>query len=194
MAKKGLLGGGLLILICIGAGIWALRRDGVPAEGAPSIGNVAHRRDAPAFTLKDSAGRPHSLEELRGNVVVVHFWASWCPPCLEEIPLWQDFARRWYGRPVKFVAISLDSAWADALKILPDAKLPPGLISLLDTDGKLPDRFGTYQYPETYLLDRELGIVSKWIGPQDWSSPEIAASIEGILSTSSAPPVNLKSH
>jgi thiol-disulfide isomerase/thioredoxin len=160
----------------------------------PGLGNVAHRREAPRFALKESGGREHALDELRGNAVIVHFWASWCPPCLEEIPQWLEFARRWTGRPVRFLAVSLDAAWPEALKILPNAKLSPNVISVLDTTGKLPDRFGTYQYPETYLLDRDLRIVSKWIGPQDWSSPEIAAQIEGILSTAGRDAGTLKAN
>jgi cytochrome c biogenesis protein CcmG/thiol:disulfide interchange protein DsbE len=139
--------------------------------------NFAHPRPAPPVELKGSDGKPHRLEDLRGNAVIVHFWASWCPPCLAEIPEWLALAERWKGKPVRFMAISLDKGWEDALKILPDTRLPENVVSVLDTTGKLPDLFGTYQYPETYLLNRELKIVSKWVGPQDWTQTEINAAI-----------------
>jgi thiol-disulfide isomerase/thioredoxin len=140
--------------------------------------NVAHRRAAPSYELRDSAGKVHTLADLKGHAVVVHFWASWCPPCLPEIPEWLAFAGRWKDKNVRFVAISLDKQWADALKILPQEKLPEGTLSLLDATLELPEKFGTYQYPETYLLNTEHKIVSKWIGAQKWDSPQIAQAID----------------
>lgn len=146
-----------------------------------SLTNVAHPRPAPLFALKDSQGKLVRLADLKGNAVVIHFWASWCPPCLGEIPHWLEFASHWKGKPVRFVAISLDQAWPEALKILPDSRLPENTLSVLDNEQKLPDLFGTYQYPETYLLDSQLRIVSKWVGAQDWSSPQISEAIQAVL-------------
>ena len=149
--------------------------------GRGALTNVAHQREAPQIDLKSSDGRSHKLSDLRGSAVVIHFWASWCPPCLGEIPLWLEFAGRWKGRPVKFMAISLDKNWEDALKILPSRELPENVLSVLDFSQKLPDQFGTYQYPETYLVSPDSKIVSKWVGPQDWNNPEISGAIEQVL-------------
>ena len=120
--------------------------------GVPT--NVAHPHPAPLFELPGPDGKLFKLESLKGNAVIVHFWASWCPPCLGEIPHWLEFASQWKSKPVKFVAVSLDQGWPEALKILPVSQLPENVSSVLDHDQKLPDLFGTYQYPETYLLDR----------------------------------------
>jgi thiol-disulfide isomerase/thioredoxin len=151
------------------------------AKASPGMTNMAHPRPAPLFELPQSDGKPFRLESLKGNAVVVHFWASWCPPCLSEIGKWLEFAAQWKGKPVRFVAVSLDQGWPEALKVLPVARLPEGVISVLDRDQKLPDLFGTYQYPETYLLDRQLRIVSKWVGAQEWSSPAMTQAVEAAL-------------
>src|ERR1700722_18791539 len=91
-------------------------------QPAPSRGNF---KGAPTFALKDASGKIHTLSELKGSVIVLHFWASWCPPCLEEIANWIKFAEQFQGADskikVKFIAVSLDDSWTDAHKILPEA-------------------------------------------------------------------------
>jgi thiol-disulfide isomerase/thioredoxin len=151
----------------------------ITGPGSPT--NIAHPRPAPRFELPQADGKPFRLESFKGNAVIVHFWASWCPPCLGEIPKWLAFAAKMRDKPVRFVAISLDQDWEHALKILPVSAVPANTVSVLDREQKLPDPFGTYQYPETYLLDRDLKIVSKWIGPQEWDNPRILAAIEAVL-------------
>jgi thiol-disulfide isomerase/thioredoxin len=132
------------------------------------------RRMAPDFSLKDHLGHPHSLPEARGKVTLVHFWASWCPPCLQEIPDLIEFAAKWTekypDKPIQVFAISLDEKWEDAEKVVTTDKLPKDMTSLLDLTAKVPDTYGTYQYPETYLIDKNGRIVTKWIGAQPWTS------------------------
>jgi thiol-disulfide isomerase/thioredoxin len=181
------LGWGLAGLCVVAGGIWlGLRSSGVigTAEDPSALGEgsaagaQATMRPAPDFELKSADGKSHKLSELKGQAVVVHFWAAWCPPCLGEIPNWLEFARKWEGKSVRFVAISLDKSWDEAHKILPDAELPKNVLSLLDLEQTLPDRFGTYQYPETYLLTPDHKIAVKWVGPQEWASPGISATVE----------------
>ncbi len=151
------------------------------SEALHGLANVASPRGAPRFELPDSQGKIHQLEELAGNWVIVHFWATWCPPCIEEFPQWLEFTQKWKDRPLRFLAISLDTSWAEAHKILPDGRVPSNVIALLDAEKILPDLFGTYQYPETYLLNPKLEIVTKWVGPQDWAGPEIGEAMERAL-------------
>lgn len=187
------VGGALLLVAAVLAMVWALNRvefdDWVSSSPktapealqAGQVTNIAHPRSAPLFELSDASGKLLRLESLKGNAVIVHFWASWCPPCLAEIPHWLEFASKWNGRPVRFVAVSLDKSWGEALKILPDSLLSPQVFSVLDHEQKLPDLFGTYQYPETYLLDRRLRIISKWVGAQEWGSPAITQAVEAAI-------------
>jgi len=134
------------------------------------------------FQLPDRAGTIHRLSDLKGAPVVLHFWASWCPPCLGEISKWVELASSYHERPIHWVAISLDQNWADALRAWNPTG--PGLekvLSLLDTEGKVSDRFGTYQFPETYLLNSELKVVTKWVGPQDWGGDQIRAVLDQLV-------------
>jgi thiol-disulfide isomerase/thioredoxin len=136
------------------------------------------RRNAPRFELPDAQGRIVSLESLKGNVVILHFWATWCPPCLGEIPQWVELGTVYKNQPVKLVAVSLDQQWKDADRILPSKKLSSNIISLLDKENKVPDQYGSYQFPETYILDKNLRIVLKLVGAQDWQNPELKKMIE----------------
>jgi len=144
-------------------------------------------RSAPQWALKDSADRSHQLQDFQGKSVVIHFWASWCPPCLDEIPHWIEFAQRYQNEfknePIAFVAISLDSNWKDALKVLADAQVPANMVSVLDESGKIPELYGTFQFPETYLLNPKHEIVTKWVGPQNWKSPSIDSQIYAAIHT-----------
>lgn len=142
--------------------------------------NEAHLnlRPAPSFELLDVKGNKYSLSNFQGTLTVIHFWASWCPPCLDEIHQWIELATLFKDQRVKFLAISLDQNWKDAEKILPSSNLPSHVVSLLDPSLKIPEAYGTFQYPETYLINSELKIVSKWVGPQNWLSPEVQDQIK----------------
>ena len=159
--------------VVAGFGGWRVTR-----RGGESGASVALARNAPDIQAADDRGRPFHLQSLKGQVVLVHFWASWCPPCLEEIPNFLKLAESYAGKPIKFIAVSLDEGWDEAKKTLaPDAH-GDNLISVLDQTKLLPDRYGTYQYPETYLLSKDLGIITKWVGGQNWESPLNRAAIE----------------
>lgn len=113
--------------------------------------------------------------------MLVHFWASWCPPCLEEIPQWVKLAPRYKNLPLKMLAITVDDQLDAALKVLPSSKLGSNLILLWDQGSEIANNYGTHQFPETYLLDKQLNIINKWIGPQDWNSPRARFAIEKSL-------------
>ncbi len=125
----------------------------------------------PAFELKTASGAMFRSENLAGKWTVVHFWASWCKPCLAEIPVFIEFAQEWGGKPVRFVLISLDANWGDAQRVLGSSGLPAQIISLLDASRRVSEQFGSYQYPESYWLNPQGEVVLKWVGPQDWDHP-----------------------
>lgn len=141
---------------------------------------------APAFSLPDVAGRTHGLSDYPGEVLIVHFWASWCPPCLSEIPQWVELADHFKGRPFQMIAVSEDEKWADAQKVLPSQKLASNIASVLDNKGEVADRYGSYQFPETYLLNSRHEIVAKWVGGQDWKDPRLLNFLGEIISHAEA--------
>jgi thiol-disulfide isomerase/thioredoxin len=138
-------------------------------------------RLAPLFELPRIGKGKVRLQDLQGQVVIIHFWASWCPPCLDEIPQWVELGTYFKGKRLRLVAISEDQTESEALAVLPTQRLPDNIFSLLDRQGQTSERYGTFQYPETYLLTPRLEIAMKWVGPQDWSSEVIRKQIESLL-------------
>lgn len=165
---------------------WGFFHDSAPVvtQSAQSLTSKPRvpvaRKVAPLFELKTPKNENITLQSLKGNVVIVHFWASWCAPCLEEIPSLVKFAKVTEGRPIRVLAVTLDDAWPKAEKILPSEGLPSNLISVIDPEGAAPDLYGSYQFPETYVLDRELKIAAKWVGAQPWDKPELMKYIDGL--------------
>jgi cytochrome c biogenesis protein CcmG, thiol:disulfide interchange protein DsbE len=131
----------------------------------PRIGTVA-----PDFTVQD-ADRTVTLSELRGKVVVLNFWATWCGPCVEEMPSLVQLQQRFKNKGVTVVGISIDVD-ADAYrKFLKDYKVD--FLTVRDPDQKTSNLYGTFKWPETYIIDRSGIVRRKFIGPVEWSQPEI---------------------
>jgi thiol-disulfide isomerase/thioredoxin len=143
-------------------------------------GKKSSRSPALEFALKDAAGRVWSLNDAGERPVVLHFWASWCAPCIEEFPAFVRFAEKMGPQGVQFVAVSLDRTWSDAQKVIP-TKLPEGLKILIDPDSRVANQYGSYQFPETYLMSSKREIVMKWVGSQKWEGPQLEAFIGRFL-------------
>lgn len=134
---------------------------------------------APNFTLQDEAGNKVSLTDHRGKVVLVHFWATWCPTCLDEIPLLDQLQKQFSSSPFVLLAISEDESFEDIEKFR--KKVPFDFPVYLDEMQKATDAYGTYRFPESYLVDKEGIIVKKFVGPQNWDQPIWRAKIHELL-------------
>jgi peroxiredoxin len=124
---------------------------------------------APDFTENDGS-RSITLSQLRGKYVLVVFWATWCPPCVQETPALVAMQQQ-MGSKVTVFAVSMDED-ADAYKNF-TAKHMPGILVSRDSDHKSSSAYGTFAYPETFLIDPNGKIVRKFIGPVEWTSPEM---------------------
>jgi cytochrome c biogenesis protein CcmG, thiol:disulfide interchange protein DsbE len=131
----------------------------------PRIGTAA-----PDFTVKDS-DRQVTLSQLRGQVVVLNFWATWCPPCVEETPSLLQMQQRLKDKGVVVLAVSVDADEAAYRRFLKDHNV--NLLTVRDADGKSNNLYGTIRFPETYIIDRKGVVRRKFIGAVDWNSPEI---------------------
>ncbi len=129
----------------------------------PRIGNAA-----PDFTIKD-AERTVSLNQLRGKPVVLNFWASWCQPCIEETPSLVEM-QKLVGDKVTVLAVSEDSDDAAYKQFLREHQVD--LLTVRD-EQKTNELYGTFKYPETFIIDANGKIVRKFIGPTDWTAPDI---------------------
>jgi thiol-disulfide isomerase/thioredoxin len=123
---------------------------------------------APKFSISDGHTSA-DLSHLRGKVVVLNFWATWCAPCIEELPSLMDLQRRM--PQVAVVAISTDEDHAAYDRFLSDHNIQ--LTTIWDGKQTVNPLYGTFRYPETYVIDRKGNLRRKFIGPQIWTSPEI---------------------
>jgi thiol-disulfide isomerase/thioredoxin len=111
------------------------------------------------------------LDKFRGQIVVLNFWATWCPPCVEEMPSLVEMQRRMKNKGVTVVAVSIDvdeNAYRGFLK-----QHGVDLLTVRDPAEKTPALYGTHGWPETFIIDRNGVIRRKFIGPVDWTEPEI---------------------
>lgn len=137
-------------------------------------------RIAPDFTLKNEEGAKVSLSALKGKVVLVHFWATWCSPCVAEFPTLNVLYQKMPKDHFVILAISQDEEGKRAIDVF-RKKVPFDFSAVLDPKQDISDLYGTYRLPETYLVNKEGMIVKKFIGPQDWSQPKIQEKIKQIL-------------
>lgn len=126
-------------------------------------------KPAPDFTVSDHQ-RSINLRQHRGKVVVLNFWATWCPPCVAEMPSLVAMQKRMKDKVV-VLAISTDDderAYKDFVQ-----KRMPGLLTVRDAAKNSSELYGSFRYPETYIIDRQGVLRRKFIGPVEWEKPEI---------------------
>lgn len=135
---------------------------------------------APEFRLSSLDGKAVDLSSLRGKVVMVHFWATWCPPCVEELPTLERLYRTHFGKDLEILAVSVDEGGAGAVVPFMQ-KNRFALPILLNPDQSVSRSYGTFKFPETYLVDREGVVRKKVIGAVDWMSPTAQEIIQALL-------------
>jgi peroxiredoxin len=127
-------------------------------------------QNAPEFTVQD-ADRSVSLNQYRGQVVVLNFWATWCPPCVEEMPSLVEMQRRMKAKGVTVVAVSVDVDEKAYRQFLKDHNV--NLLTVRDPGQKSSNLYGTFKFPETYIIDRNGVMRRKFIGAVEWTAPDI---------------------
>jgi peroxiredoxin len=124
---------------------------------------------APAFTIKTDQGHEISPANFGGKLLVLNFWASWCQPCVEEMPSLNEFARKYAGQGVVTVGISIDHNEKLYRDFIRRNAVP--FQTARDPDANISGMYGTFKVPETYIIDRSGKVVQKIVGPQNWSDP-----------------------
>ena len=125
---------------------------------------------APDFTVRDS-DRTVTLSQLKGQVVVLNFWATWCPPCIEEMPSLVEMQQRMKSKGVTVLAVSVDADAGSYHQFLKEHNV--NLLSVRDGDMKSNNLYGTFKFPETYIIDRNGVVRRKFIGAVDWTEPDV---------------------
>lgn len=159
-----------LILLCAAALVLA----GCYGRSKPPSVNLLARD----FTIQDS-DRSVILSQLRGKIVVLNFWATWCPPCIEEMPSLVQMQKKMQDKGITVLAVSVDDDADDYRKFLKDHSID--LLTVREAGRKtdtgviapVSSSYGTYKVPETYIIDRNGVIRRKFIGAVNWNQPEI---------------------
>ncbi len=157
----------------------------VPAAAHAALGHSLSRLPtpvpAPDFTLEDMDGKRYTLSALRGKVVMVNFWATWCPPCREEIPsmeaIYQDL------RDKGFIVLAINQ-WETpdhVFSYMGQLEVYPSFPILFDRDSSVSEAFGVKGLPTTVLIDKQGRVVYRAVGGRNFNHPEVRALIQQLI-------------
>jgi cytochrome c biogenesis protein CcmG/thiol:disulfide interchange protein DsbE len=130
-------------------------------------------KPAPLFALNDGL-QSVDLAQLRGRVVVLNFWATWCAPCIEELPSLEALQQQM--PQVEVVSVASDESFTEYQSYL--QRRPVKLLSVFDAQQTSNNLYGSFRYPETYIIDKRGFVRRKLIGPQEFTSPEIVDQLK----------------
>lgn len=164
VSRPGVIRRAVLALACVVAN----------AAFAAGIGDTA-----PAFALRDARGDILSLQSLRGQVVYVDFWASWCGPCRRSFPWMNEMQRRYGGRGLAIVAINVDTNPADAARFL--ERNPAQFAVAYDAAGATPLAYAVQEMPSSYLIDAKGKVVDVEHGFRDERKEALERRIQTLL-------------
>ncbi len=140
---------------------------------------VIKNQPVPEFVLTDIKGKVWKLSELRGKVVFINFWATWCAPCLEEMPSMEALNRRLPETSFQMLTILYNDRPEFAFKMAEKIGFSAPIIAENSSD--MAAQFGLTGVPETFIIDTQGILREKFIGPQKWNSPEALAMLQKYL-------------
>jgi peroxiredoxin len=165
----------LIVVSVLAAGAGLL----VALRGTPSS-PIRMSQPAPGFELPSLAdGRSVTLQEMRGRVVFVNFWATWCAPCRTEAPSLDRLYTVLAGEGFELLAISIDAS-AEAVHSFRD-EFDLGFPILMDPEQRSYAAYHVSGVPETFMLDTQGRMVEHFVGPRDWSQPRYANAIRRLI-------------
>lgn len=135
---------------------------------------------APDFTLKDVNGNSISFSSFKGKVVLLNFWATWCPPCKAELPSMNKLQQSLKNRGLVILAVSTDRSASDVKDFL--SKYPLNYTVVVDYNLNVSrSLYKVFMVPTTFLIDKKGIVVKRYFGEQDWTEPNIIKEIEAFL-------------
>lgn len=130
------------------------------------------------LNLEDESGEQRSLSSYRGQVVLLNFWASWCPPCIKEMPDLEGLAEDMKGLPFSLIALSADEDWGAIKRVMGSQTLNMEVYRDPALKDKQHLRYGTMKLPETYVIDKEGRLRLRFISVQPWQDDELRSYLE----------------
>jgi cytochrome c biogenesis protein CcmG, thiol:disulfide interchange protein DsbE len=141
--------------------------------------NVVVGDTAPNFQVTTASGKTLTRSDFGGKVLVLNFWATWCPPCVEEFPSLNQFQKQMAGTGVVVLGVSVDKnerLYEQFLK-----RNGVAFETARNPEANIPAEYGTFKYPETYVIDANGKVRQKLIGGVDWTDPNVVSSIRSLL-------------
>lgn len=170
----------LLVIGALSVGIYYLFQESEVSEKKDDPDIVSIGRPAPDFTLPRLNGESVSLHDYREKIIFLNFWATWCLPCRKEMPSMEKLYQTLKGEPFEILAVSIDSSGADVVApFMADYQL--SFPALLDTDAIVMRRYNVNNIPQTFIIDKEGVIVSKFIGSRDWAEEKEIQYIKDLV-------------
>ena len=139
---------------------------------------IPDKPPAPGFTLPDIDGRTHRLSDYLGQVVVVNFWATWCPPCREEMPSMQRAWEQVRNNDVVFLGINVGETADEIFTFTGDYAVDFPL--LMDQDSRTVQSWPIRGLPTTYIVDSDGRLAYRAVGGRAWESPEVLDQIQAL--------------
>jgi peroxiredoxin len=152
---------------------------------------IRDKRKAPDFSLESLKGDKVQLRNLKGKVIFLNFWATWCGPCKEEMPSMETLHQQLKDRDFVFLTISVDYDGAKTVKKFME-KHRYSFPVLLDPTSKTLQPFEISRIPATIFIDRNGRMIGRVIGPRDWRCPEVLALLDRMLNIDSKRIVSLR--
>jgi cytochrome c biogenesis protein CcmG, thiol:disulfide interchange protein DsbE len=149
------------------------------AAGVSEQPLIAVGDKAPEFSVMTDGGRKLSRHDFGGKLLVVNFWATWCPPCVYEMPSLSEFARTLQPHGVVVLAVSFDEQDVSYRRFL--ERLQPPLLTSRAGGRELAAAFGTFKIPETYIIDGSGRVVRKHVNARDWMDAAILNDVQALL-------------
>jgi cytochrome c biogenesis protein CcmG, thiol:disulfide interchange protein DsbE len=148
-------------------------------SGTLNDGIVRVGETAPDFKVTTESGRTITPENFGGKLLVLNFWASWCQPCVQEVPSLEVFSRQFASEGVVVLGVSVDKNEKLYHQFL--QQFPVTFQVARDPSWDIAANYGTFQLPETYIIDSSGKVVQKVIAAQNWMNPEFVQSIKKML-------------
>jgi len=170
----------LIVLIIFGFGIIVLlqtKDSSFDLSGKPRIDKG---EPAPEFTLPGLDGNMVKLVDYKGKVVLLNIWATWCPPCVEEMPSMEKLYQELKDEDFQILAVSIDVSGGNVVApFMKKHKL--SFPALTDTQGTLKSLYRTTGVPESFIIDKDGIIAEKIIGPRDWATPGVISYFRNMI-------------
>jgi thiol-disulfide isomerase/thioredoxin len=160
----------------------------MPASAQTDLPDLTHkltaltpRPPAPAFTLKDLDGKTRKLSDYKGQVVLVNFWATWCPPCRREMPSLEHLYQKLKGQPFMIFAADQIESFDLVFSFTGELDPAPTFPILLDTKGQASAQWHVQGLPTSFIVDKQGRIAYRAIGGREFDHPEIEAMIRKLI-------------